>query len=54
MHEALPETAQSHGAPWECIGPDEEAWQNDTFLPSITMPLAVLAPAWADGEGSDA
>jgi hypothetical protein len=33
------------GAPWECIGPEREAWQNDTFLPSITMPLAVLAPA---------
>lgn len=32
----------SHGGPWECIGPMSEQWQNDTFLPSITMPLAVL------------
>lgn len=31
-----------HGGPWECIGPMSEQWQNDTFLPSITMPLAVL------------
>lgn len=45
---------QTYGAPWECIGPEEEAWQNDAFLPSITMPLAVLAPGWASGEGSDA
>lgn len=34
------------GGPWECIGPEKEAWKCPVFLGSITMPLGVLAAEW--------
>ena len=35
------------GAPWECIGPEKEAWKCPSFLAAIAMPLSVLAPVSA-------
>jgi hypothetical protein len=34
---------EKFGAPWECLGPDRNVYQNPVYMASVTVPLAVLS-----------